>query len=201
MAKILSVKLNESSYYTMIRSVIESWPKEVMGEIYGKEKNGVFFISNAYQFVTAARKPTSVSYGNYEAVSRLRSLDELVKRKKYFRNKIVGGFHSHVINRSNRELPRSKQNSLSTEDLEFIKHEMASAGASEWIEVLIRIERKEYSSKNGTGKSVIHLAKKMKILLKDKPTEGYDITFSAFYIDKNMKVRELKVRNGAMTRE
>lgn len=197
--KISSIKLSESCYYTILRSVIESWPREVMGEIYGKKESHVK-ASHAYQFVTAERKPTYVSYGNNEAINRLRRLDHVISRDKYLKNKLIGGFHSHVITRSNRGLHRRDQNSLSKEDLEFIRQELEMSGKEEWIEVLIRVEKKDYSTPAKEGKKVTFLGKKMKIIIRDRPLEGYELTFSAFHISKDMKVSEIKIRNGAMTK-
>ncbi|PIN89299.1 hypothetical protein COU60_04035 [Candidatus Pacearchaeota archaeon CG10_big_fil_rev_8_21_14_0_10_34_76] len=198
MAIISLIKLGESHYYSLIRAAIESWPREVMGEIYGKRHSDTLRITNVYEFVTAKRLPTSVSYGNDEAIKRLRRLDEVIRRNKYLKSKLVGGFHTHVIGRSNRDLLRKEQNSLSKDDLNFIKDEMNIAGLNEWIEILVRIERKTYSTIKRPSKTLTYSSKKMKIKIRDFPHQGYDITFSAFHIDKNLKVKEIKIRNGEM---
>ncbi len=197
-AQISLVKLGESHYYSLIRSAIESWPKEVMGEVYGKTHSSILKATNIYEFVTARRRPTSVSYGNNEAMKRLRRLDEVITRNKYLKSKLLGGFHTHVINRSNRTLTRKQQNTLSKEDIEFIKGEMEIAGLGEWIEILVRIEKKSYLSPKKPSKTLTYKGKKMRINLIDLPHSGYDITFSAFHINRDSKVKELEIRNGEM---
>ncbi len=172
-AEISLVKLGESHYYSLIRSAIESWPKEVMGEVYGKTHSSILKATNIYEFVTARRRPTSVSYGNNEAMKRLRRLDDVITRNKYLKSRLVGGFHTHVINRSNRTLTRKQQNTLSKEDLEFIKDEMAIAGLVEWIEILVRIEKKTYISPKKPSKTLTYRGKKMRIALVDLPHSGY----------------------------
>jgi hypothetical protein len=185
-----TLELAGSAYYNMLRSCIESWPREVQGDLFGKNQRADdgFQILNAYPIITSKRKRESVSYGNNAAVLRLRRLDEAVSGiDDLSKTSFIGEYHSHTTGEG------CRPNVLSDNDLHFVHDEMKVWGKEKWIEILLEIRERKYRKNTALGQRAREYKKKMGVLLRDDLDHGYAITISGFLIDDDMRLQELKV--------
>lgn len=185
-----TVELTGSSYYTMLRSVIETIPRESSGDLLGRKLNKDYICINAYPIQTAKRKPNSVRYDDYEAVKRVRALNKAVNILGGLGTYLLGGYHSHVCKNGNVE------SVLSEGDIKHIKDELDELSKNYWIEITLNIRERKYQKPKKTGEFVIRYPRKLRVILRDEERHGYDITFAAYKVTnlKKPRIKELKVR-------
>lgn len=187
--EIKVIKLAGSCYYNMLRTIVEESPREPTGYLYGIRQNRKVILFNAFPIQTAVRKPTEVSYGNGAAIERLRKLDEVTCSNTKSGTSLIGGYHGHGSEALNK-LTREKNG-----DLDFIKtEEMDKRSLDSWIEIILQIEQKEYQRKMKLGEFIREREKRIETRIQDEPYHSYRITLSAHLIDKNMRVKEIKLR-------
>lgn len=178
--------LSKSAYNNMIDSVVEKRPKEPTGFWFGEKINendlGIF---SAYAVQTAKSTDTNVWYGNQEAIKRLRKLYSL--RKELSNGKLyIGGFHSHT--------KENWPNGLSEDDFDFIKDEMKLLQQEDWVEMIIKIENKNYEKEMPIGEVRRPIKNNLQVRIYDEENHGYKLTFFGYHLDKNLKITPLKVR-------
>lgn len=174
----------------LVTSAIEVYNRETNGIIIGrktqrkvgKTMEPVIAITEAYTLQTDERRPSEVFHGNEAAFKRvLRSLKSLDVD-------MVGGYHSHTW-------PYGEKKP-SDGDVEHIATEVRHVKGSKWLEVILSIKKKEYSSDAPSGWIIQELQKKVRIILRTDPDIGYEITISAHWLDysgKHPKVTEVPV--------
>lgn len=185
-----SVFLESHVFRTLVTSAIEVYNRETNGVLIGRPsvrkvdgcRESMMVITDAYPLQTERRKPTEVFHGNEAAFRRaIRSL-------KTMKVDIVGGYHSHTW-------PYGEK-APSKGDIEHIGTEIGYIHSKKWLELIISIKRKEYSSTAPSGWNVQDLSKKVRAILRTEPDIGYDITISAHWIDyshKRPKVTEVAI--------
>lgn len=187
--KIKLIELAGSCYYNMLRTVVEESPREPTGYLYGIKERGKIIVVNAYPIQTAKRNPTSVSYGNGAAIERLRKLDKVILSNAKSGTSIIGGYHGHGPETMNK-LTKEKD-----EDLDFIRtEEMTPRGLESWIEIILKVEQKEYQRAMQLGEFIRQKNKRIETRIQDEPYHSYRITLSAHLINKDMKVKEIKIK-------
>jgi hypothetical protein len=173
------IDLCGSCYYNMIRTVVESYPKESTGYLYGEQIRNKIILYNAHPIQTAIRGLKSVAYANGAAIQRLRKLDKAVGAF------LRGGYHSH---------PKDESGYLTKGDLNFIEDEMDELNRESWIEIILRVNTIDYSRHNEVGEFFQDHTNKLSTIIRDDPLHGYKITLSAFKIDEDQKVQELQIK-------
>ncbi|MDP1695765.1 MAG: hypothetical protein Q8L29_02550 [archaeon] len=182
------LELTKSGLYNLLRTGIESTPREATGQLYGGEqRNGSLIIHNSYPLQTATRKPTEVSYGNGEAVKRLKRLDEATG------DYLIGGFHTHIKN-DGEEKPCLK---LSSSDIEFIETDMDNFKISNWVEIILRLKSLNFQYPQKTNILIKENPKKLIARIVDSPNHGYQAILCAYSLIREngkTKISELKVK-------
>lgn len=181
------VELAGSCYYNMIRSLVESYSRESTGDLIGKKHKNRFIMLNSYPILTAKRKPTEVSYENKEAINRLKRMDKALNKLGGLGNRTIGGYHCHFYKED------EIREGLKKGDREFIKDELSESKRKYWIEVLLTAKARKYEKPKETGEFFIAYKKKLRVILRDIPFHAYDIIISAYKVDENSRIKELKV--------
>lgn len=189
------VELSGSCYYNMLRSIIETFPRESTGDLLGKKNKNLYLMINSYPIQTSERKYTKVYYGNSQAIKRIRRLNKAVNKLRGLGTNLLGGYHSHTINGLN----KINMNTLGRGDKDFIEGELKELKKDYWIEILLNISSKNYSRKQKRGEYVKYRNGKLDIRIVDEEFHRYNITLSAYKLIKNnngegLKVKKLKVR-------
>ena len=180
------IELSGSCYYNMLRASIEE-PKEVTGYLYGRRERKRIILYNAYPIQTAIRNPTNVAYGNQSAIERLRKLDAAISKTFGLETYLIGGFHS--------DPSLDGLNGLSKKDINFIaKEEVCPLKKDIWIEIVLKLEEKNYKRPMKIKEFSEEFKKRLKVTIIDDEYHSYKITISAHELDKNNKVRELKIK-------
>ncbi len=181
------VKLTKSGLYNILRAGIESIPREATGQLYGAQRNGSLIVCNSYPLQTAMRKPTEVSYGNGEAVKRLKRLDEATG------NYLIGGFHTHIKD-DGEEKPCLK---LSPGDIDFIETDMDNFKISQWVEIVLRLKSLNFQHlKREACLKIRENPKKLIARIVDSPNHGYQAILCAYFLSRangKTEITELKV--------
>ncbi len=185
-----SVFLESHVFRTLVTSAVEVYNRETNGVLIGRlshKKIGryrepMMVITDAYPLQTETRKPTEVFHGNDAAFRR--AMNSL----KTLKVDIVGGYHSHTWPYGEKVPSKS--------DVEQIGKEITFLKGRRWLEIIISIKRKEYSTMAATGWDIQDHPKKIRAILRTEPDIGYDITISAHWVDfshKNPRVTETAV--------
>ncbi len=190
------VLLDSRNVKTLATSAIEVYNRETTGlisaknvtkTIKGRKKNFVT-LNTVYPIQTAERKPSKVLHGNILAYKRA------VKTLSAMNTSISGGFHSHTNYYPNYNVYPE----LSKEDVEFIEDEMKHLKAhghqiSSWLEILISIKERKYSSSHKIGTTTKAFKKKLGIRVTTNPYTAYDITLSGYWLQNGTeKLRVVK---------
>jgi len=180
------ILLSKNSHKGMISYVVEVI-KEPTGYLIGSlgKRNRVYTVR---PIQTADRKKEQVSHGNYAAVKRVKLLEKVWERSGEY----IGGFHAHIVKEGDRTRVSSI---LSDDDIKDIEREMKEMKKDSWIEVLLKFQEREFERKQKIGEVVSTRGRKLDCRIVDTPYHSYDITFSAYLIDKNLKVIPLTIRD------
>ena len=202
---IQKVELSGSCYYNMIRSIVESWKKEAAGYLFGRFEGRKAIMINAYPLLTTKRTKNYVSYDiKHKPIRRLRSLDKAISRNGDSDTGLIGGFHSHIVEKGYETRPL---NDLSKEDKNFIIDEMRELDNKDeeefcntWIEIILRINARKYSRRE-IGETITEFDRKLGITIRDSVDHGYRMVITGYRLTrdnertKKVKASELKVRN------
>lgn len=190
-----TVELSGSCYYTMLRSVIEPLEpgksNESVGDLLGRKLREDFICVNAYPWITAKRKPSGALYYD-EAAQRIRRLNQAVNTLGGLGTYLLGGYHSHYF--KNGEI---LNHGLSHRDINHrVIPEMKEQNKNYWIEIILNIKERKYKKEKQTGEFITEYPRKMRVILRDTPNHGYDVTISTFKATnaEKIKIKELKVR-------
>ena len=177
--KDFTVEISSSCYYTILRAVIEGWPKEVLGDLIGKKSKEHFLLIDAYHYLTATRKNTYTYWGNNAARKRVVDVARTINTMGGLGNSIMGSFHSHVIGRD-----EGRASFLSPNDLEFFGEEMFTIGRKEAVAIVASLKIVDYKYPQTPGEYAIECKKSLRTVIKSRenPWRGYDIIISAFVI-------------------
>ncbi len=193
MSLIEKIEIAGSCFHNMMRTVIESYRLEQTGFLIGQMSNNKAVLYNAYPITTSKRKPSSVYYGDEKAIERLKRYEIAVSLKEG-EISLLGGYHSHIVKKEDKNTERrSELNELSDDDLDYIREDMRSIGAVSWIEIILRLEEKAYSSRD-VGLYLTHHKKKMGLTIMDFPLNhingrnGYRIVLSGYLIEKRPEI-------------
>ena len=181
------VEIAKASLYNMIRSVIETFPREATGDLFGFHEQDSLIVTNAYPLITSKRAPTTVGYGNKNARVRLRKLEGALANGNGHTIRI-GGYHSHIGREMSCELTKL--------DTDFISEEFEDSRFQDksWLEVLLHIRREKYQRPIDPKVIFRQYAKKLYILVRDEPYQGYAITLATFKVRKDGHVQEHPLR-------
>ena len=164
---------------SIIPSALEEYHKEVSGYLIGS--NGSLArklkVISAYPMQTDKKRPTWVQHGNISAVERV---DGVMKSLNI---KLVGGFHSHPLG----------PNRLSRSDIDFIHDKLDEHSLKAWLEVIVSVKRKDYSTVHKPGYYFREYQKKLGMTIKTSPWTGYDVTLSGFWVKKKGPVKEARL--------
>src|SRR3989344_2481676 len=175
------IELKNSAYMNLLRAVLESASCEPTGFLFGYKSGDKCIFVNAYPVISAERTPTSVSYGNLNAIARVRNFHNFMHKLGSRETKWIGGFHSHPYKAGN---SLSALTQLSKDDLEFIQNEMKAHKKDYWIEVIARFKEKKAMNKWKTGKRIRFLKNKASIIIADTQYHKYKIILSAYLVLK-----------------
>jgi proteasome lid subunit RPN8/RPN11 len=160
-------------------SAIEAYNRETNGYLLGeadvrRPRRTVLKASIPLQ--TEARKPSGVEHGNARAFDRAR---RTVRLEAGLRR--VGGFHSHTGD--------DGAPALSETDLDYIAQELGWANArlprpwaDQWLEVVVAIRRRAYARPRRRAWTWRRYARKVGCTVAIKPSVGYDMTFSGYWV-------------------
>ncbi len=177
--------INPKTLKTLATSAIEVYKRETNGfiagrptlmKIRGKEKP-VISLHTVYPLQTADRKPSQVVNGN--DLAHRRALSSL----SAMNFPLLGGFHSHTdYNPDFSPFPE-----LSHNDVEFIEDEMKQINSHggnihRWLEVLMTIKKKEYSSTHKTGIKTKPFKRKLGLEVITAPYTSYKITLAGYWL-------------------
>lgn len=163
---------------SLMPSAIEIYNRETNGFIMGSNgKSSKTRIMSAYPIQTDKKKPTFVYHGNLSAISRLNSLMNSLNVK------MLGGFHTHPMG----------PNRLSRDDVEFINEKIDEHNLKEWLELLMSVHKRTYTTPHKTGMTITEFGSKIRVVMKTSPYDGYFITLSGFWLKpKGSKSRIVK---------
>lgn len=195
--EIRQVFIGHRSLKTLIASAIEVYNRETNGALIGKnttrklegKRRKVISVMDVYPFQTEKRTPSEVIHGNKSAFRRV------MRSMKGMKFDIIGGYHSHPYPYGSIGLSKGDIKSIREEvdDMVKINRELEM---DKWLEVLISIKRKDYSTKQELGWSMFDTGKKIRVLLKTGKYMGYYIIISAYWVlldQKKPRVEEVNV--------
>lgn len=164
---------------SIVPAALEEYHKEVSGYLIGSNgsKARELKIVSAYSLQTDNKNPTWVEHGNFSAVERVEGL------MKTMNIKLVGGFHSHP----------DGPNKLSRSDIDFVTEKLEEHSLASWLELIVSVKRKEYTSKQRVGWLVREHLKKLSLRIRTSPSEGFDLTLSGFWVLSGKKIREARL--------
>ncbi len=195
--KLREVYIGHRCFKSIIASAIEVYNRETNGALIGKnvtrkiesKRREVISVREVYPFQTEKRKPSEVDHGNKAAFRRVISSMHGMKFG------LIGGFHSHPYPYG--EIGLSEEDIISirkeTRDMKKINKKLAM---NRWLEVLVSIRRRDYSTPQEMGWSMFDTGKKVRVLLKIGKYMGYHIIISAYWILLDRKkpgVKEVNV--------
>jgi len=183
---------------SLIASAIEVYPRETTGLLIGKvanrkieKKNQTMAILQvAYPIQTASRKFSEVNpLENKSAFLRTFSSVVVVPGLH-----LLGEYHSHP----------DKLAKLSNDDIGYIADRLDDIykqgefllESSRWLEIVLRIVKKEYRTPKDPGWSYSDYNQKARCVVRISANKGFDVTFGAFWIyrdGKKMRKRETAV--------
>ncbi len=170
---------------TLATSAIEVYNRETNGFIAGRlvlkkvkgKERPLISISTVYPLQTSDRKPSQVIHGNNLAHSRaLSSLSAM-------NIPLIGGFHSHTDYSQDFD-PYPE---LSHNDVDFIEEEMKQINLHgrnihRWLEVLMTVKKREYSSAHKTGIKTKPFKRKLGLEVITSPYTSYKITLAGYWL-------------------
>jgi proteasome lid subunit RPN8/RPN11 len=186
------VMIDPECFYCLVLSSIEVYNKETTGFLMGnyrkrtikKKKRTIVACEVAYSLQTAYRNPTSVTKGNERAFERVRAT--IPSMNLY----LLGEYHSHPYTEA----------SLTKEDMDYIQDRLEQIyGKKEnliknyWLELVISINKKNYSTPHKIGWSWRDFTQKAKCNVKINPYLGYDLTVGGYWVYlKNGSMRKIE---------
>ena len=106
MSEKKEVFLTETAFISMVTAVVEAYPQETLGVLFGLRKLDKIWVQHAIVYQTAERKKQEVSVDE----ERKRRMDKFLSRVTHL--EIIGDFHSHperdVLGESYKLSPRDK---------------------------------------------------------------------------------------------
>ncbi len=191
---------NPKTLKTLAASAIEVYNRETNGFIAGRpilkkvrgKKKPVISINTVYPLQTSDRKPSQVVNGNDLAHKRA------VSSLSAMNIPLIGGFHSHTDYSQDFD-PYPE---LSHHDVDFIEEEMKqinSQGHSihKWLEVLMTVKKREYSSTHKIGIKINPFKRKVGLEVITNPYTSYKITLAGYWLQngtQKLKIsRETKI--------
>lgn len=136
------IHLSFGAFETFLTAAVELSSREITGIHTGALIGTTYLCDRAYPLQTASRKPTEVAYGNGAAMDRARKVARLFAENRYGENSNVGGFHMHPVVRDDdvRAMAYPSISDLSNKGL--IAEEILRTNSEYWIEMIIRMQRK-----------------------------------------------------------
>ena len=186
--------LNSKSLKTLVVSAVEVYNRETNGfisgnfsvkKIKGRDKS-VLSLQTVYPLQTAARKPSQVVHGNNLAHQRT------VSSLSALNMPLIGGFHSHT----DYSHDFSPYPELSSDDVDFIEDEMKHLNNNghnihKWLELLMTVKRKDYSSAHKKGIKINNFKKKVGLNVVTTPYTSYKITLAGYWLQNG--TQKLKI--------
>jgi proteasome lid subunit RPN8/RPN11 len=184
----LEVYIDPPAFLSLCTSAIETYNRECNGFLMGKyslrtishRRRRVAAITMAYPLQTAARKPSSVTHGNYMAYRRASGTMSALSGMRGM--KLVGGYHSHVGGPCR----------LSVDDIRYVVEETTRMGnvkplcPGSWLEIIVAIKKRQYSE-GGRRKEPWDwhdFPRKVGCNVRTSRKTGYNITMGAFWVDR-----------------
>ena len=188
MQSILSMPnifIDPKNLKTLATSAIEVYNRETNGFIAGKpvlmkikgRERPVISLNTVYPLQTSDRKPSQVVNGNDLAHNRaLSSLSAM-------NIPLIGGFHSHTDYSQDFD-PYPE---LSHHDVDFIADEMKQINSHggnihRWLEVLMTVKKRDYSSVHKKGIKVKPFKRKLGLEVITAPYTSYKITLAGYWL-------------------
>ena len=181
------IELTGAAYYNMLRSVIEVYPREPTGHVFGRVKNKKIIVTNAYPIQTAQRNSTSVAQNDDGAISRLRFLERLIAANGS-ETRFMGGYHSHT--------KRCALADYSSHDKDNIIRDTYGWGLEWWLEIILRIWRDKFKHEAPLSEQTRSYRRKLGGMLRYTPRRAYNLAIGAFLIRRDGRARELEVVRG-----
>lgn len=179
-----NIILTENSLFNMVRSVVETYPKESMGFSWGYPHEDSLILTNSFPVQTAKRAASNVSYSDMGIAKRLRNLDFSISSKGNSDFLLVGGYHSHPG-------PSKIYGLLSKGDLGFIEEEIENYFLDFWIENLLTIKDIEYKKRVKTGYQLTKKGRDILMTIRTQPKLAYKISVKSFLVDMEGKPKKL----------
>ena len=175
---------------SIVASVLEVYNKESSGFLIGSQssktihgrKKKVVALKCIYPLQTAFRTPCKVEAGNVSA--HRRAVGSLLTMNLG----LVGEFHSHP----------DWHTRLSKSDIEYIGDEIKTFKNKfkyqmpNWLEMVVSVKKKEYSSSHSVGFSFRNYVKKVGLTVKTDPYTGYDVTLAGYWLSHSGGIVELE---------
>ena len=177
MGNIDKLVLSDSAYRTILRTVVESGPREPIGYLFGKKEGQSYYCLSAYPILNSKRKPTSVEKTNASACERIRWLQLSLYMSGMAEGGVIGGYHSHPI--TSFDNPR-KYTGPSRSDFKHAKEESNSWSLDSWLEVIVKLSRRKKYSIPRT--KIFHGKRKFGMDIQVSPDETYHLLWSAYLI-------------------
>ena len=188
------VYLDPKSLKTLVVSAIEVYNRETNGFISGKfsvkkikgHEKSILSLYTVFPLQTADRKPSQVVNGNN--LAHIRAVSSLSAMNM----PLVGGFHSHT----DYSQDFSPYPELSSDDVNFIEDEMKHLNNNghnihKWLEILMTIRKKDYSSAHKKGIKTVSFKNKIGLNIVTNPYTSYKITLAGYWLQNG--TQKLKI--------
>ena len=193
MSLIDRVDISQGSLISMVRSVIHTGRREEAGNLYGLRRRNRLVITGVAPCVLAKQRGLTIFDPNAAAEKRTNRVDIAFGRDGSIEGSFVGGYHSHITETTCYKRSRYNHNTLSTRDL-VVSEEELERGISDldqWIEIVLRMEKKEYRIRQEVGTRTIEYPRRLKIIVRtpqpnkledDFTNIGYHVTLMGFRV-------------------
>lgn len=190
----LVAEIAGSCLYNILRSILEVWGNEAIGDLIGKRVKNRFILINAFPWQTAVRKSNSVGHGDYKARKRVIEFNRAINRKGGLDFSNIGWYHIHYF------FPKEKRFSFfSKQDYGFFSEEMEKVNRTESLMIVASVRARRYKRKQRAGVFISEYRKSLRVIYKSQtnPYWTYDIILAAFLLSLKAgkgKLKKLKIR-------
>ena len=179
------IVIERSCFLGLVTSAVEAYNRETNGFLVGnratrlvrQKPREVTVLRAAYPLQTEDRKPNWVSHGNEKAFKRARGAIENADVGYV----VLGGFHSHTGD--------DGAASLSRTDLDYVADELRRisrdrpADRVKWLEVVMALKRREWSSPHEGGWATRRYRRKIGCTVTLDGNHGYDMTIGGYWVE------------------
>src|SRR3989344_8483555 len=198
MARFNRIRISQGALYNMIMSVVDAWPREQSGDVYGFTDAKGLIVTNVSPIISAQRRPTHINPVK-ASIKRREGIEGAIATNRSLQSSYIGSYHSHITKNPYKFLEDYDPDILSDIDLIGAEEEMGKRSLDNFIELILKFEKKQYTLPHAIGETYVQYPNRLKVIMKPEESSkkrttkiGYDITFLGHFIKKKDNYYDLR---------